>query len=980
MCDPADNKCGLLNGDGACTVANGGTVCRSGVCDPDLKCGYATGDGPCTSANGATVCRSTSCSSNGTCAPLGGCNVDADCTGGQWCQEALHACTPKLVNGTAMPSDAPHTSPTLNGTCTAEAAALVCVSGVCDTADNRCGFANGDGPCSSSNATTVCRSGSCSANGLCKPAGGCLVDTDCSGGQWCNESAQTCTLPIANGGAVPTDPPHTNPTLNGICTTAAGALTCLSGVCDTADNKCGYADGDGPCTAVNGATVCRSASCSANNLCMPAGGCNVDADCTPGNWCNETAHLCTSQLPNGSSLPSDPPHQNPTLNGVCTTAAATLVCTSGVCETSDNACGLLNNDGPCTPATGATICRSGVCDPDNKCGYADGDGPCTSLNGGTVCRSGTCSSNGTCAPAGGCNVDEDCSGGHWCMESTHSCEAKLSNGTSMPTDAPHTDPTLDGTCTQLAAGLVCASAVCDTNDDKCGYANGDGPCTSTNATIVCRSGVCSANGTCMPAGGCNVDADCSTGNWCHVIDNTCTPQLANGTSLPSDPGHTTPVLDGKCTAEAAALVCISGVCDASDDKCGYTNGTGPCDATTGATVCRSTLCATDGANANLCVECLDTSNCSGTKPACDTTTNKCVQCTPTDSFLCIDTTPVCDTTSETCVACNGDFGSNSTDPCPQSANPYCSSTGACTKCTTNTDCTTGQHQGPFCNQTTGVCGNHCSGDGDCQAGYWCDDLTPGSEVCEPKVPNGQAVPGGTCNTTLGSRACVSGVCDTNDNLCGYANGHGPCDGTNGTTVCRSTICVTSGPNNGLCEECATSTTCADTKPVCDSTTNTCTPCNGDQGTSATDSCPTTTEPFCASNGACGKCTSDTDCTSGSHPGPKCNTTSGACYTEPDGGVEAGPDAKPEASPEAAIEAAPEAAPDAVQDAPPDVKDSSKDINSGSDAPVVLPTESPSSLEGGGCSCETAPGHGGVGSLGAGLALALAAALQIRRRK
>src|SRR6185312_9782289 len=119
---------------------------------------------------------------------------------------------------------------------------------------------------------------------------------------------------------------------------------------------------------------------------------------------------------------------------------------------------------------------SGVCDTkDNECGYANGDGPCTQGNAGTVCRSGMCSTNGNCEPMGGCNVDADCSAGNWCNETAHMCTPKLSNGTPVPTDGPHTGPTLDGTCTPAAAMLVCASGVCDTTDNKCGYADGDGP-------------------------------------------------------------------------------------------------------------------------------------------------------------------------------------------------------------------------------------------------------------------------------------------------------------------------------------------------------------------------------------------------------------------------------------------------------------------------------------------------------------------------
>src|ERR1700688_3233741 len=157
----------LANGS-SCTTS---TQCMSGVCDPaDMRCGYANGDGPC--INGA-VCRSGSCSVNLKCQPAGGCNVDADCAGNTWCNEAAHTCTPRLANNTSMPSDPAHTNPILNGTCTTAAGQLVCASGVCDTNDNRCGFANGDGPCISG---TVCRSGVCGTGGTCVPAvGGCNV-------------------------------------------------------------------------------------------------------------------------------------------------------------------------------------------------------------------------------------------------------------------------------------------------------------------------------------------------------------------------------------------------------------------------------------------------------------------------------------------------------------------------------------------------------------------------------------------------------------------------------------------------------------------------------------------------------------------------------------------------------------------------------------------------------------------------------------
>ena len=642
------------------------------------------------------------------------------------------------------------------------------------------------------NGGVVCRSGACSTNDTCEPVGGCNVDADCTGGKWCDESTHTCTAPLANGTAIPIDNPHTNPTLNGMCTVGAGALVCISEVCDPNNNECGYANGDGPCTS---GTVCQSGACSTNGLCEPAGGCNVDADCAAGHWCDVGPNMCMAKIPNGQPVPTDSGH-NPTLNGTCTAAAGAAVCVSGVCDTSDNGCG-----------------------------YANGDGPCNSITGGTVCRSGSCSMNGLCEPAGGCNVDSDCSAGNWCNETQHMCTPQLANGVAVPTDGAHTNPTLNGTCTTQVGVLVCVSGVCDTNDNECGYANGDGPCTPSNGGTVCRSGLCSANNTCEPAGGCNVDSDCSAGNWCNETQHTCTPQLANGQTMPTDGAHTNPTLNGMCTTAAATLVCQSGVCDTdnkcgykngdgpctgapnecrsgvcdTDGNCGYANGDGPCTGTNGTTVCCSAICATTGPNMGKCEPCTGDSMCASPTPACDTTKFTCVQCTASNSSACTGTTPLCNTTSETCVPCNGDNGdTNSTEPCPMGS-PTCTlsgtGAGACGKCTTNTDCD-GHPLGPVCDTTSGACGMGCFQDSDCNTTtQWCNAPPGGSGSCVPKLTNGTPLPMSpssvaTCSTAVGARVCVSGVCDTNDNKCGYANGDGPCDGN--PSECRSDACDKDG--------------------------------------------------------------------------------------------------------------------------------------------------------------------------------------------
>ena len=132
------------------------------------------------------------------------------------------------------------------------------------------------------------------------------------------------------------------------------------------------------------------------------------------------------------------------------------------------------------------------------------------------------------------------------------------------------------------------------------------------------------------------------------------------------------------------------------------------------------------------------------------------------------TAPFCNLTTNVCVGCDGDNGSGATYACPN-GEPYCEASGACGKCTQNSDCT-GHPGGPICNTTSGACGNVCMQDSDCQAGFWC-----ASGVCIPKTPNGDPVPqntpiDGVCNPANGTRVCVSGVCDPSNDECGLTNG------------------------------------------------------------------------------------------------------------------------------------------------------------------------------------------------------------------
>ncbi|MGO8999618.1 MAG: hypothetical protein ACLQVI_40350, partial [Polyangiaceae bacterium] len=329
---------------------------------------------------------------------------------------------------------------------------------------------------------------------------------------------------------------------------------------------------------------------------------------------------------------------------------------------------------------------------------------------------------------------------------------------------------------------------------------------------------------------CLTSTDCATnpnGPICDTSKNTC----------------------GTCTASNdAACAGTTPVCDTSgtNDVCAACNGNNGSAATLPCPTTTDPACVTSGATAGSCAQCTSATFCSGTTPVCSA--------------------------ADACVPCDGDNATSATEPCPTSTDPYCNASGSCGVCTTDADCTTGTHPGPFCDTTTGACGNTCFTDAECGAGNWCNNLS-GPGTCQPQVTNGNPVPGGTCTSTIGARACVSAVCDT-DNDCGYKNGDGPCTAGDGTVVCRSTICAATGPNTGLCEQCVVSSTCAAATPVCDATTDTCVVCNGDNGTGATDPCSSSSEPDCVA-GACIKCTSDAQCGAG-HAGSFCNTATGAC--------------------------------------------------------------------------------------------------------
>jgi uncharacterized repeat protein (TIGR01451 family) len=359
VCDGADDECGYANGHGSCTSASATKVCRSGVCGGDGKCGYPDGEGACSNTNAATVCRSGSCSTaSKLCLQASHCALDGDCSSAEFCDTSAGLCTPKLKNGTPIPSIDGH-SPALTGACDKNVGTAVCKADVCDSADDKCGSQNGDGSCTAANggdvcrsavcggdgkcgypdgegpcttvdAGTVCRSGLCSASThVCIAPPDCTVDSDCSSTQFCDTSSNLCVPKLANGAPVPTITGH-EPALDGICSEPVGTAVCRSAVCDNSDDKCGYQNGNGPCsdggapvcrsgacgsdgkcgypdgegacTSQDASAVCRTGNCSADGVCgTTAVGCSRDTDCSSKQYCDGSTHACKPKKRDGSA-------------------------------------------------------------------------------------------------------------------------------------------------------------------------------------------------------------------------------------------------------------------------------------------------------------------------------------------------------------------------------------------------------------------------------------------------------------------------------------------------------------------------------------------------------------------------------------------------------------------------------------------------------------------------------------------------------
>lgn len=505
-------------------------------------------------------------------------------------------------------------------------------------------------------------------------------------------------------------------------------------------------------------------------------------------------------------------------------------------------------------------CPSGACTASNTCAA-----PCTSDFGGagTPCPTAALPAcvSGACVPCSATNATA-CTAAQVCDAVLNKCVQ----------------------CTEAdASKCTGATPICNAATDTCVACNGGYGSASTFACKGASAPVCSA-GACVPCasdlGGAAPACSLATAPAC--VSGACLQCSATATSACT---ATTPACDATahlCSAcngsfgsgtSLACLVSTAPVCLASG-ACAPCTGDfgGPAGSCTSATM---PACLSTGA----CAQCsaTDTALCAGATPICDEATATCVACDGSyasgaahacadyarplcvsgacvqcsSSVDCANPTPVCEATTHACLACNGDDGTSASRACSAAA-PTCASTG-CKACTASSDCTFAgaDHAGAVCNTITGRC-VQCTVDGDCGAAQWCN-----ANACVAKIANGGAIPG-TC-AALGARACLSGVCETADDLCGFDNAPKStslCSGD--ASKCRSGKC---DPTDGLCGltngqgTCAVASQATDCRGgACDAASLKCGAGNGAACTLAGEcSSLQCVDGYCCNGGCTGQC-------------------------------------------------------------------------------------------------------------------------------
>ncbi|EFA75884.1 hypothetical protein PPL_10456 [Heterostelium album PN500] len=282
-----------------CQMENGKPVCKAsgqtsssgtsgGGCQKEGDCGYGywcdTNDHQCKpwSSSSSSSGQSSSSGSSGT---SGGCQNDAQCGWGKWCDTSDGQCKPWSTSG----STSGQTSSSGSS------------SGGCQN-DEQCGWGKWcdhiDGKCKPWSPTSS-SSGQTSSSGTSGVQ--CQKDVDCGWGKWCDTATGQCK-PWSTSGSTSGQTSSSGSSSSSSSSSSSGGSSC-------ANFKCF----DGLiCVVQNGVPTCvhasstsgQTSSSGSSSSSSSSGGCQNDAQCGWGKWCDLYSGQCKPWSTSGQTSSS----------------------------------------------------------------------------------------------------------------------------------------------------------------------------------------------------------------------------------------------------------------------------------------------------------------------------------------------------------------------------------------------------------------------------------------------------------------------------------------------------------------------------------------------------------------------------------------------------------------------------------------------------------------------------------------------------